>query len=238
MLHLSRYPALNSKLLFFQINYPLWFVWKKNAIFSDHEVSRAQKYEHNFPLLSSIGLSNTSAPFGNQIPNQKPRFAPSKILFLVRTHKQGHKLLMKAFAYNLLFFFPCERCSYCDFSTTAVEPKENETEQDKGTRGVWSLFSNGTMIHREGHGKFGKNRKPFAFEIFNYKLSKQTKNLKNCAWTLPSNHFFTCIYQKHLYPWFGLAQNLIFEHLIFNPCDTNLKNVRNCCCSIWFPKGA
>lgn len=192
MLHQSRYPALNSKLLFFQINYPLRFVWKNNAIFSDHEVSRAQKYEHNFPLLSSIGLSNASAPFGNQIPNQKPKFAPSKILFLVRTHK----LLMKAFACNLLFFFLCERRSYCDFSTTAVEPKEKETEQDKGTRGLWSLFSNGTTIHREGHGKYGKNRKPSAFDIFNYKPNEQTKNLKNCAWTYISSHVFiksTCI---------------------------------------------
>lgn len=82
----------------------------------------------------------------------------------------------------------------------------------------------------EIHCKFYKNYKFLIFSIFfNNKLNNNNEKnaLKLCLNNMyPSRSLVSLI----------LIQNLIFEHFIFNPCDTNSRDVRNCCCSIWPPK--
>lgn len=102
-------------------------------------------------------------------------------------------------------------------------------------RGVPGVYSPMASRDTEVHCKLCKNSKFLIFYPFNKKkLNNQTnKKFKKCAYTLNSNNLFTFIHQKYLYVSYCMVQNLIF-----NPCDINSRDVRNCWYSIWSPKGA
>lgn len=108
--------------------------------------------------------------------------------------------------------------------------EEDEIRCDKA---IPRIRSPTTGWYTETDCKLRKNRKSWTLDIFNNKWNKK-KILTSCTSSLHSNHLFP----KHLYLWFCLVQNLVFAHLTFKPCDTKSRNVRNCWCSMWSPKGA